>query len=107
MPNSSNLSKLIDKYNKDEKQQENNKNYIIETLKSSNKILAAWGRKYHRKVQWLFEYLENKELYVYGINSDSSPRHFAPQAYNRIKKYNRQQNEIGQNQKTEQRKILF
>ena len=82
-PNSKDIKKKMEKYKK--YQEENNK-YIINILKNSSDILVAWGSKYHSQAKWIFKFLKNKHVYAYNINKDDSPRHFAPQAYNRSAK---------------------
>ena len=85
-PNSKNILKLIEKY---EKIQKTNNEYIINSLKSADEVLVAWGRKYHSYAKWIFKYLNNKKVYAYSINKDGSPTHFAPQVYyNRNKEIN-------------------
>ncbi|MCD7740387.1 MAG: DUF1643 domain-containing protein [Candidatus Gastranaerophilales bacterium] len=80
-PDSDGLLKVMQKYGN---YQEENKRYIIETLKNSKKVLLAWGNDYHKDAQWIFDHLNGKELYVYYLNKGGKPRHFAPQAYNRV-----------------------
>lgn len=81
-PNSNNLISKMERYQKYQKQ---NNEYIKKILAKSENILIAWGSKYHKHATWIFEYLKEKNVYAYGINKDQSPRHFAPQAYNRCK----------------------
>lgn len=85
-PNSKNILKLMKKY---EKIQKTNNEYIINSLKSADEVLVAWGRKYHSYAKWIFKYLNNKKVYAYSVNKDGSPTHFAPQVYyNRNKEIN-------------------
>ena len=82
-PNSKHLLSLMTKNS--EIQKENDK-YIKEVLSKSNDVLIAWGGKYHHKATWIFEFLKGKNVYTYSVNKDYTPRHFAPQAYNRTEK---------------------
>jgi len=73
------LNKEINKYYKDIN--ENYQNFIISYLKASNnKIVAAWGSKYHKVATTLFKN-NNIKFYCYGLNKDGSPRHFSNQAF--------------------------
>ena len=85
--NSNHLLNLMKKYPK-EIQEENNK-YIKKVLNKSKYVLAAWGSKYHNEAKWITDLIKNKEVYAYSINKNGTPRHFAPQSYNRVKKYNK------------------
>ena len=76
---------LIDKMEKYPEIQAKNIEYIKKVLKGGNDVLVAWGSKYHKHATWIFEHLKGKNVYAYGINKDFSPRHFAPQEYNRCK----------------------
>ncbi len=82
-PNSKDVSNLMQKY---QKIQTKNNDYVKSILTKSQDILVAWGGKYHNKTMWILDLLKNKNVYAYDINKDGSPRHFAPQAYNRAKK---------------------
>lgn len=77
---------LVGKMKKYKEIQKKNDEYIEKTLKNSRKVLVAWGSRYHRYAHWVFELLKDKEVYVYAVNKNGSPRHFAPQAYNKVKK---------------------
>ena len=83
-PNSKDLLPLLKKYDSKCKYRKLNKEYIIEALKNSNKVLVAWGDKYHKEAQWIFEYLQEGKIYAYHLNKSGSPTHFSPQAYNRV-----------------------
>lgn len=86
MPNSDKLTELMNKYDAKGEIQELNQKYIESVLKKSNKVLVAWGGKYHAKAKWMFDLLKDKELLAYGINSSNySPMHFASQVYNKNK----------------------
>ena len=76
---------LIDKMEKYPKIKAKNIEYIIKVLDEGNDVLVAWGSKYHAHAKWLVDYLKGKNVYAYSINTDKSPRHFAPQAYNTCK----------------------
>lgn len=82
-PNNKNLPELMNKY---QKIQDKNNEYIRTVLAKDNDVLAAWGGKYHSNATLIINLLKTKNVYAYGINKDGSPRHFAPQAYNRAKK---------------------
>ena len=77
-PNSNDLMGKMKKY---QKYKDRNNEYIKKILEKSEDVLIAWGSKYHSHAKWIFDYLKGKNVYVYGINRDLSPRHFAPQAY--------------------------
>ena len=76
---------LIDKMKKYQKFQKENDEFIKKVLANSENVLVAWGSKYHAHAKWLVDYLKGKNVYAYSINTDKSPRHFAPQAYNKCK----------------------
>lgn len=105
MPNSKNVDGLMKKYdNKKGDYQKGNDKYIESLLenKENKNILIAWGSKYHKHAQWLLEYPEfskfskdkNLNLWVYRLNADGSPSHFAPQVFNRYGKENREMEKI-------------
>lgn len=83
-PNSKDLLPLLEKYDSQCEYRNQNKKYIIEALNNSNKVLVAWGDKYHKEAQWIFEYLQEGKIYAYHLNKSGSPTHFSPQAYNRV-----------------------
>lgn len=86
MPKSGNVKELMKKYDHPAgNYQEKNKRYIIETLKCSKKVLLSWGDNYHKEAQWIFDYLDGKELYVYRLNKGKGiPTHFSPKVYNKV-----------------------
>lgn len=83
-PNSKDLLPLLDDYDSKRQYRNQNEDYIKKTLKNSNKVLVAWGDKYHKEAQWIFEYLQEGKIYAYHLNKSGSPTHFSPQAYNRV-----------------------
>ncbi|MCD7879526.1 MAG: DUF1643 domain-containing protein [Candidatus Gastranaerophilales bacterium] len=78
------LPKLMKKYDPKNIYKQENDDYIKEVIKKSDKIFLAWGRKFHNDARWIYEYVQDKELYVYNLNQDATPTHFAPQVYNVI-----------------------
>ncbi len=78
-------SDLIGKMKRYSKYQKQNDEYLKEILAKSEDVLLAWGSKYHSNAKWIFDYLKDKNVYAYCINEDrsKSPRHFAPQSYNK------------------------
>lgn len=83
-PNSKDLLPLLEKYDSKRQYRNQNEEHIIEALKNSNKVLVAWGDKYHKEAQWIFEYLQEGKIYAYHLNKSGSPTHFSPQTYNRV-----------------------
>lgn len=83
-PNSKDLLPLLEKYDSKRQYRNQNEDYIKKTLNNSNKVLVAWGDKYHKEAQWIFEYLQEGKIYAYHLNKSGSPTHFSPQAYNRV-----------------------
>ena len=75
---------MLDDYDSKRQYRNQNEDYIKKTLKNSNKVLVAWGDKYHKEAQWIFEYLQEGKIYAYHLNKSGSPTHFSPQAYNRV-----------------------
>ena len=87
-PKSSLLSDLLKK-KKFKKYQCENKQYLLDEIAKSNKIVIAWGGKYNQEaISFLDELRKKKEklsLFAYHLNKDGSPTHFSSQAYNKIK----------------------
>ena len=87
-PNSGNVAKSMKKCSNIQKM---NDEYIKTTLLKSKNVLVAWGSKYHNQAKWVLKFLRDNDkdkdcVFVYSVNKDGSPKHFAPQAYNRVKK---------------------
>ena len=64
--------------------------YITKKKKNS-KIVAAWGRNYHKVALGILKEMKlnyEEDFYAYALNKEKDPRHFSNQAYNKKDKYN-------------------